>query len=387
MTLLGPYLTHKPLFLLLSLINSKIKLDVVDFLFSATLVHMEDNTHYIAIDILGKVHGIFNTKAEVEALGYPPMRVTPDAEALALRLGNVIDSDCFFVKRFNFTNECIMYLGSPEDANVDDILTFKRRILAMQLNWDKIESIKLTDQGDKFVYSFMKRTDPKWDVYTFTPDSAALIANARLECADEKLSKPIFIASKNNTSPLFLTVMELIYIPNAYQEASVAYHCSLMITPSSSIRLILSLAVLNGRVIDLNGKEMPTDSAAHKVYIEAKKFLSAFTHLQECSNTPLIVRDKDEGRKQKLAKKGIVQTRGVSSYNVSLTKRYKTTKHSSETLQSSKEGKELCLVNVSGFIRNQPCGEGRKERKLIWVDSFIRGQWVKSGLTYVTVNE
>ena len=52
-----------------------------------------------------------------------------------------------------------------------------------------------------------------------------------------------------------------------------------------------------------------------------------------------------------------------------------------------KNGKTLTVVQVSGFIRNQPYGKGRAERKTIWIDGFTRGQWVNTGLSYVTVKD
>lgn len=45
------------------------------------------------------------------------------------------------------------------------------------------------------------------------------------------------------------------------------------------------------------------------------------------------------------------------------------------------------IVSVSGYIREQPYGEGRKLRKTIWVEGFTRGQWVREGLSELTISK
>lgn len=98
--------------------------------------------------------------------------------------------------------------------------------------------------------------------------------------------------------------------------------------------------------------------------------------------TPLVVSNPQE---EKNTRRGIRQTQGISRYRISLTKRYKGRK----LYQGGdyKEGKSLTLVSVSGYVRSQPYGPGKSLRKTIWVDGFMRGQWVKSGITYVTVTD
>ena len=109
--------------------------------------------------------------------------------------------------------------------------------------------------------------------------------------------------------------------------------------------------------------------------------LLRFQRYKKCNNSPIYLSNPSEKREKKA---GFKKNSGVDVRVVSLSKRYKSLKRNTAK-PLDKEGKELTIVQVSGFIRHQPYGKGRMQYKDIWVDSFTRGQWVKTGLTYVTV--
>ena len=51
--------------------------------------HREREMNWIAIDIIGNVKGIYGSKKDADCRAYALMLITPDAEALALSIGNI----------------------------------------------------------------------------------------------------------------------------------------------------------------------------------------------------------------------------------------------------------------------------------------------------------
>lgn len=344
--------------------------------------------NWIAIDVIGDVKGIYADRNEADCIRNVVMLITPDAEALASTLGNVRDNDRFAMARYEDTEDCIMYLtdsNAPVAEKGTVRLSFQDRLVNFLKYHDSINPDRLTDKGDWMVWRWMNASSPVWKIHSFSPDSATLIAGARVETGDVHESEPVFFVSSDLTRPLFLNVMEMLFTPAIEEDDYDNYAFSLMVTPSSTVRIILSFSVRDGKICSSN-VNVEESSPDYKLYHKAEQFIRNFHVLNQCTNTPVIVRDADGSHKARLAKKGIRVTGGISRYSVSLSGRYRSMSRNSDPVRDGKEGKTLRMVSVSGFVRNQPCGPEHRERKLIWVDGFVRGQWVRSGLTYVTVS-
>ena len=329
---------------------------------------------YILINITSDVIDIVQTLDEAKKLseqtGFPFIKITEPAAMLAQKLGNLRESDRFYIKR-DFEYGLITLDNEVRDNSV--FATFKFRVETLSRIWDKINLDILEDEGDILVYKYMEAADPIWRIYTVNSESAAVISNAKVDEIEVE-PKPMFFTS---TTPLFLNVIEFMYVPG-----DEFYAFSLSITNNSEIRMILGFSVNEDGTIDTNRGTMYEGSAEHKLYLAAKHFIESFYALRQCEKTPIIINNPQE---RKNASRGLKMTKGVSTYHVSLSKRYKAIKRSYEA-NFDKSNKTLTLVSVSGFVRTQHYGEGNKLTKKIWVDGFTRGQWVRNGLTYVSVN-
>ena len=305
----------------------------------------------ITSDIIGIREGIPEERKDVIC-----MPITDEAAEVAAELNNLRE-DCR-LSAIRDGDGCIMTLAGKEDKRTVD-LTLLSRLEKLSKIWNVRENVHLQDLGDMAVSNFMEDTFPIWRVESFTAEASALIANARID-EDAVIPYPVFFRCADNQTPLFLNVMELIYIPD--MNLCVTTH---MITPSSGVRF---LNVFN--------------TGAGLMERETMHFIRAYFAVRECDRTPLVVSNPQEAKN---TRRGIHQTQGISRYRISLTKRYKGRKLYQGA--NYKEGKSLTIVSVSGYVRNQPYGPGRTRRKTIWVDGFMRGQWVKSGITYVTVTD
>ena len=353
--------------------------------------HREREMNWIAIDIIGNVKGIYGSKKDADCRAYALMLITPDAEALALSIGNIRENDRFVMAQYENTEDCIIFLrdsGAPVAGKERGWvrLTFQDRLRNFQKYRSEVDPEKLADNGDIMVWKWMVSSEPVWRVHSFTPESAALITNARLETADCPERESLFFVSSDPVRPLFLNVMEFMFTPGNDGEPD-TYAYSLMVTPSSTVRMILSFSVLDGQIYNGERYGLDESSPDYRLYIETERFMNNYAALKQCSNSPVTEKDADEAKKARLARKGIKVTGGITRYNVSLSGRYRSMNRNSDPVRDGREGKTLCMVSVSGYIRNQPYGPGRRERRLIWVDGFVRGQWVRSGVTYVTVSD
>lgn len=116
------------------------------------------------------------------------------------------------------------------------------------------------------------------------------------------------------------------------------------------------------------------------------EYASRLLALERAEKTPLMIKDS----KEEAARKGFSLRKGINRRSISLTKRYRYSRlNGGENVFRSleKEGKVKTIVSVSGYIREQPYGEGRKLRKTIWVEGFTRGQWVREGLSELTISK
>lgn len=123
-------------------------------------------------------------------------------------------------------------------------------------------------------------------------------------------------------------------------------------------------------------------TAAEQAFIYALKF----RRMMQSEKTPIEAQVTDSH--SKILKKGIGRT--IPSYRtVSLSQTYVRRRKEMEAARQEmqKGGKHLALVEISGFIREQPYGPGRSLRKTIWVDGFESHRWRKEGVQIVNVKE
>ena len=215
---------------------------------------------------------------------------------------------------------------------------------------------KMSQILDKTVIWYMSRTAPVWTINEITAEAATLIATAKLDESilsryKEESRKGIYLKAKKG------------YLLDAISEI-----------------MIIDDIVLCGCRLGANAVSCFEGSEQDVEY--AAKFLA----LQAVENKPVVIRDTAETLKRK---KGVTLTKGINTRTVSLSSRYRYKQLNSheKVFSDWKEGKIKTVVSVSGFIREQAYGEGRKLRKTIWVDGFERGQWIRQGLSIVTVKE
>lgn len=268
----------------------------------------------------------------------------------------------------------------------DSILEF--RVELFSKNWEKLKSLVKPNGknilelaksisrfsnsldaalNDAVVMQWMVETEPCWKVVSLSSDVAALIANARIE-ADMDAADIPSICLRASDGYLFSNVKEIL----AFKDGDdIIIAISYSIAKGLNVYQHASLAgILKGRNSDKN-------------LVDAVSFIEKFLAVKDCDKSPIEIFDRES---EKLAKKGIKKVSGIFKYQVSLSKRYEAIKRERHEALD-KDGKVLTTVKVSGFVRNQPYGEGRALRKRIWVDGFTRGQWVNAGVTYVTLGK
>lgn len=237
--------------------------------------------------------------------------------------------------------------------------TFKHFGLDLNQNYDLLEEqfgfSEHSHLGDTAALTWMKQSYPRWTIHDITPDASALIANARIDASSEAL--PIIYLRSDR--PLIKSVREIV----VFEDQTIFCHVEWGKGINAAILL-----------------EADTEEPLRKEVVE---FVRKYLAIRKAEKSPIEAVDRES---LKLERKGIKKTSGVFRYSVSLSKRYKAIRREKHEAMD-KTGKVLTTVNVSGFVRNQPVGEGRKERKLIWVDGFSRGQWVRQGITYVSIKE
>lgn len=129
-------------------------------------------------------------------------------------------------------------------------------------------------------------------------------------------------------------------------------------------------------------------------------FAARFIALKNCGAYAPI-EEKVTNRNMKLERLGIKITKGIMKRDIYLNEHYRSLKRrpgrkaiddfekrisDNESKPLNKEGKVLTIVKVSGYFRRAPFFY-ESNLKRIWVNGFQRGQWVNSGLTYVTVRD
>ena len=167
---------------------------------------------YAVINMTGDILSLCETEAEaqsyIEQYNNTYIAITDEAAELAQKIGNLRDCDKFYY--INDLGKGLITLKDKVKQDNNVWVTFKMRAEALAKFYDKIDKEKLTDAGDILVSKYMQASEPIWRIYNVSSDSAAVIANAKLD-EDHIENKPIFFTS--STTPLFLNVMEFIYIP------------------------------------------------------------------------------------------------------------------------------------------------------------------------------
>lgn len=228
----------------------------------------------------------------------------------------------------------------------------------LKFHFVKKENSYKTEFERNLLYNIKDYT--RIDVCTVSPEAAVLISNARI--GSEKIEmKPIYF---NSVNYLFGTCTELLFtLDKIYAVQKFANNLSLVIT------------------ITFDGEFSEHDKKNVEPYIN---FVKNYFSILKCEKSPIV---NQEPQKRK-SLRDIKQIGGIFRRNIFLTKEYKYRKiNYKEKNKLDKTGKEIVLVSISGYVRNQPYGPGRQKYKTIWIDGFIRGQWVKSGLNMITINK
>ena len=268
----------------------------------------------------------------------------------------------------------------------DSIFDF--RIELFSKNWDRlkalvnpsgknisglVESIAAISNSpdasinDAVVMRWMLENEPCWRIVSLSSDVAALICNSRIEADLESAEIPS-ICLRASDGYLFANVKEIL----AFKDED-----------DTIVAVTYTLAKGFNMYFQSSVAEIMADKDLYRSLFDAILFIQKFLAIKECEKSPIEIEDREGA---KLAKKGIKKVSGLFRFQASLSKRYAAIKRENHEAMD-KEGKVLATVQVSGFVRNQAYGEGRALRKRIWVDGFTRGQWVRSGITYVTIKE
>lgn len=398
------------------------------------------DTLYIALGIDGEVIAQYTdkeqAKADMKQYGVPVLHCTRRAFELAGELGNVTYSRAFSI--VPVCNEpSLLLCGEKAMYGVNGERFFPTLLFRLETysrHWEDIEGIsggieslieqeskKLTESytsdgkeyADRRMLLYMLKTAPRWQVHKLTPECSVLISNARIEDCKEGeedfsfLDRPMFLCSSDSTRPMYGNVCEMAYLPYDREERKNGQMLlTTMLTPD--MRMVMSFPVGEGnRPLGKEGESLIEDcrikqeqglhvNAESMHAIASMRFLKSFTMLLHCEKSPIEISNADRAKKERLERIGLRFTERVTRYSISLSQRYKgvirdpyqkDASNNGEASKDFREGKSLSVVSVSGFIRNQAYGPGRTLRKRIWVDGFIRGQWVRNGVTYVTVNE
>lgn len=225
---------------------------------------------------------------------------------------------------------------------------------------------------DAITALFVQKTQPIWNIYNIQADAAALIRYASMTDEDLKIfaaeaRKGIYLKAANGV--LFDSYNEmLVYGDYLYLGSSY--------------------------------KALSTFVRYEKASDELLGFAARFIALKNCGGYAPI-EEKETNRNMRLERLGIKITKGIMKRDIYLSEHYRSLKRrpgrkgiddfekrisDKEGKVLNKEGKVLTIVNVSGYFRRAPFFY-ESDLKRIWVSSFQRGQWVNSGLTYVTVRD
>lgn len=209
-------------------------------------------------------------------------------------------------------------------------------------------------EGFYWVLEYMHETAPKWTIESISENAAAVIRNARIE-VDEEAPRSCLLIGKRYM-PLYKNIYSI-----AYSAEQKSMWITYVICPN-----LTAARIVNEGIND---------------YAEALEFIQKYRAVLDAEKTPL------ESIAEKSRQDIGTKTGGIYRTSISLSKRYKGIKRNSTGAPMDRDGKALALVSVSGFVRNQAYGKGYAQHRKIWVDGFMRGQWVRSGVTYVRVSK
>ena len=117
-------------------------------------------------------------------------------------------------------------------------------------------------------------------------------------------------------------------------------------------------------------------------------FLTIFNYMLLAENTPIIIKPKKEITKYTILnkKKKIISKNEewILKYLYIDPKKIKYEKNK-ENEELDKEGLKQKDIKVKGHLRHQAFGTGFKQRRWIYIESFISSKWVKEGDTKIIV--
>ena len=244
-----------------------------------------------------------------------------------------------------------------DDITLKDYLAFYTKSLSTPLT--DVESMVLSAA---FLWW---RNAISHKLYQIRPDAAALIANARLDDSGTEL-ETIYLGSVDGY--LFDIIREILIYP-----------------VDDGFHILLSLP--NNQCVSGLIEESSADNEIDQIKAAAVKYTKIFIELLRCEKSPIEnVSEKSVSRK----KQGNMPQKEFSPViysTISLTKRYRYKKKIGKKLNRSlgKDDKDLVLVDISGYFKNQAYGPGYSQHRRIWIDAFKGNRWVKNGLHYVTV--
>ena len=343
-----------------------------------------DAQKYIAFDIFGNILFFADEYPKEENLSFYVLKASPLAYKYISdhNLSNIADTDAL-----STVSDGVLVLN--DEAGIDDYKSmvlhrvqaaspimdslldkFGRDAMVIHESFSSIKGDNSFEnaelEADAFVLCWMAECNPVWEIKEFTPDAATLVNMSKIDI-DEDINIPaMYLRAKNRY--LYGNINEILVFHA--QDATMAlinhrignfnlFYCGPLIQKSS-----------NNALVD-------------KDFEDALIFIKKFLAIKQCEKSPIEVIDNEE---KKLKAKGIKRKSGIYRKQISLSKRYKAIKRERHEAMD-KDGKVLTTINVSGYVRNQPYGEGNSLRKKIWIDGFTRGQWVRSGVTYVTIKE
>lgn len=325
---------------------------------------MSDNLvdHYITFDHEGKIY-IDIPEATIKLTNAAYKKIKENQIEYMYELGDVFSSltNNLLGLTSEFSGKDFLH-GSLFNSRVQTIPAKYPNLISS--NWNSLEEIKqalpsipdaneTTRMIDAMVCFFLSRTKPIWTIYELTLDACTMIVHAKLDQALLNqyipiVKKGMYVRTKGNKAYLYGSVSEILLVDD---------DCII------------------GSKLGAHGVAIGYGQDAEY------EFCAKLLALMDAEKTPVNIIDADI---IKARQKGIVMRSGVNRRIVSLNKKYQS-KTASKGGVFDKTGKIRTIVSVSGYIRQQAYGEGRKFRKTIWVDGFERGQWVKEGLTIVSI--
>lgn len=251
------------------------------------------------------------------------------------------------------------------------------------------------------LYAFFKMPNPK-PLYLITKEAVSIIRTTRLtinidaDFCKTYLPHPYFIYSGDGFT-LFDDVVSIILYTDDYGYLT----CHIETTDGEELIQNIDLKdesnivepvfsdekgeeyiLENGYVIDKSSREK-----IHAAFIYIVKFIL----LLHADKKTVIVEPLYKPKAKSTPEKEKKIYGNISYKKISLTHEYKTKIKEIESAGChtvlDKEGKTLRVVSVTGHLRNQACGPGWSDHKIIYIEAHESKAWKKDGIQIVKVVE